>query len=411
MLKELQLWNWRQFGEIGINFHDRLTVLTGANGSGKTTILNLLSQHFGWSFQYLSQPMLDRKGALQYFSGASESLEKTGNRRLVGRLTYANGHESTISVPTEVQASYDAVIDSRQQLPGIYLPSHRPAYSYHPVTEIPTQVDAREQLFEQYLSNLRNFWVYNSRIESPSLRLKRALISLATFGYGNVAVEPNLEARDTFEGFQRILSVVFPNHLGFRRLLIRTPEVVLETDSGTWSLDAASGGIAALIDLAWQMYMRSLTVDHGAFVVVADEPENHLHPALQREVMPKMLKAFPGAQFIVATHNPFVVSSVRDSLVFALRFENQRVAADQLDLVEKAGTANDILREVLGVPIPLPVWVEEAVDKLVHSIDPAHVSASSIQHLRDGLNEIGAGRQFSPVLDRILETDAPADQD
>lgn len=411
MLQQLELSDWRQFRHVDLRFHPRLTVVTGANGAGKTTILNLLSQHFGWSLQFLSEPMVDRKGALRYYSGAREVFKRESSRQVVGHITYSSGHKSSISVPAEVQANYDVSIDSQEQVPGIFLTSHRPVYAYQAVTDIPTQVDANEQLFEQYLANLRSFWVSNSRTESPSLRLKRSLISLATFGYGNRAVEANREARETFEGFQRILKIVLPDHLGFQRLRIRTPEVVLETDSGTFSLDAASGGFAALIDLAWQMFMRSVTTANGSFVVVADEPENHLHPKLQREVLPRLLQAFPQAQFIVATHNPFVVSSVRDSVVFALRFEDGRVTADELDLVEKAGTANDILREVLGVPVPLPVWVESAVNEFAESIDPAEVSSATIEALLANLNELGAGRQFSLVLNKLLERDAPFDED
>ena len=51
-----------------------------------------------------------------------------------------------------------------------------------------------------------------------------------------------------------------------------------------------------------------------------DEPENHLHPSLQRSVIPGLLDAYPQAQFVVATHNPFVVTSVRDSNVVVLGF-------------------------------------------------------------------------------------------
>jgi hypothetical protein len=408
---KLSLWNWRQFGNVELAFHERLTVLTGANGAGKTTMLNILSQHFGWRFLFMSEPVMDRKGALRYFSGSGGSVAPEEARRQVGLLVYSDGHESPVSVPTEVSANYDVTIDSRREQPGLFLPSHRPAYSYQAVTDIPTQVDAREQLFEQYLSNLRNFWVSNSRIESPSLRLKRSLISLATFGYGNEAVEANPEARETFEGFQDVLSILLPDHIGFQRLRIRSPEVVLETAAGSFSLDGASGGVAALIDLAWQMFMRSILEGRDKpFVVVADEPENHLHPALQREVMPKLLEAFPGAQFIVATHNPFVVGSVRDSSVYALRFDGDRVFADQLDLSDKAGSADDVLREVLGVPVPLPIWVEDLVEQLVSAEDPANVSSSTIARLRDGLNQAGAGRQLTLALDQLLSEHAEADE-
>ena len=48
IFRRLRISNWRQFRDLDLKFHGRLTVLTGANGAGKTTVLNLLSRHFGW---------------------------------------------------------------------------------------------------------------------------------------------------------------------------------------------------------------------------------------------------------------------------------------------------------------------------------------------------------------------------
>lgn len=44
MFKRISIKEWRQFSDIDIDFHEHLTVLTGANGAGKTTILNVLSK-------------------------------------------------------------------------------------------------------------------------------------------------------------------------------------------------------------------------------------------------------------------------------------------------------------------------------------------------------------------------------
>lgn len=42
MFKRLKISDWRQFSNVDISFHPHLTVLTGANGAGKTTILTLI---------------------------------------------------------------------------------------------------------------------------------------------------------------------------------------------------------------------------------------------------------------------------------------------------------------------------------------------------------------------------------
>lgn len=221
--------------------------------------------------------------------------------------------------------------------------------------QIPTKLDAREQIFETYLSELRNRYAPNARVQSPSHRLKQALVSLATFGYGNEAVIKNEEAIQTFEGFQKILRIVLPPKLGFNKIIVKVPDVILDTKSGEFSFDAVSGGVAALIDIAWQVFMYSLLRER--FVVVIDEPESHLHPELQQRIMPNLLEAFPQAQFIVASHNPFVVSSIQDSNVYVLDYdESNRVNSTLLDLVNKAGTSNDILRDVLGIDTTSPLW-------------------------------------------------------
>ena len=46
-----------------------------------------------------------------------------------------------------------------------------------------------------------------------------------------------------------------------------------------------------------------------------DEPENHLHPAWQRKVLPTLQRLFPHAQLFVVTHSPFVVSSLNQGWI------------------------------------------------------------------------------------------------
>ena len=399
----LEVTQWRQFGRVEIDFHPRATVITGANGTGKTTLLNILSQHFGWVQNFIGTPRIDRRGAQKYFSGViSESADTNVE---VGKLTYDDGNVATLQVPTEGD-SFRISLSNVQSVPGIYLTSHRPIYTYQKVAEIPTEVRAGNELFNLYLNNIRQAYQVGVRTESPSHRLKAALISLATFGYGNRIVAANDEARTTFEGFSVALSHVLPADLGFRQIAIRMPEVVLETRTGDFSLDAASGGIAALIDVAWQIYMRSRS--DPTFTVLMDEPENHLHPRIQRSVLPGLLAAFPQAQFIVSTHNPFVVTSVRDSSVTVLDFVDDRVNSTNLTDVDRSANANQVLTDVLGVPFPAPLWVENEVDRIVNSARDQDLSAELLSSLRAQLNTIGLGFLFPEVVDRLLPADDTA---
>lgn len=183
---------------------------------------------------------------------------------------------------------------------------------------------------------------------------------------------------------------MLPRSLGFQKLVVRIPEIVLETASGEFSIDALSGGASAVIDLAWQIFMFQPTSDN--FVVTLDEPENHLHPALQRTVLTDLLSAFPKVQFVVATHSPFIVGSVSDSAVYALAYDSTNSVYSQLlDTANKAGSANDILREVLGVEITIPIWAENEIQEVVARYSERNFSNEVIQELRTELAELGLG--------------------
>jgi hypothetical protein len=179
------------------------------------------------------------------------------------------------------------------------------------------------------------------------------------------------------------------------------PDVVMQTDSGEFSLDAVSGGISAILDLAWQVYMYSTA--QAEFCVVIDEPENHLHPELQQTLMPALLQAFPQAQFIIATHNPFMVSSEPDSSVFVLRFDAQRqVSSELLDMANKAGTANEILRDVLGLDFTLPIWASKKIDELVSQLS-APIDQTAVSALHEDLAALGLSDTFGEAVTRLID--------
>ena len=55
-------------------------------------------------------------------------------------------------------------------------------------------------------------------------------------------------------------------------------------------------------------------------VVLIDEIDMHLHPIWQQTIMGDLRSAFPKVQFIITTHSPQVLSSVRSETVRVLRW-------------------------------------------------------------------------------------------
>jgi len=378
----LELSAWRQFSSVSLDLSRQITVLTGQNGCGKTTILTILARHFGWNIHFVSTPFMGKEKRERFWSDVYMAREQDltpGNEsRTVGKTTYSDGNVCTLTTNTKSVAQYSLQYQNQHQVVGLHIPSHRPTATYHNVEKIPTNPKTAEQHYQDFQQLL--FQTYGStNARNPGIAQKESLISLAVFGYGSGAVVPNSDYKDIFEGFQQVLLKVLPPELGFKKLEIRMPEVVLVTDSGDFALESMSGGINALFGMAWQVHLYGS--GRQECTVTFDEPENHLHPSMQRSLLPALARAFPKYRFIIATHSPFIVSSFPESAVYGLVFDgNKRITSQQLEARELSGTPNKVLRDILDVPSNLPIWVESKISELLNTLSdrPTEEKAEAI---------------------------------
>ena len=66
-----------------------------------------------------------------------------------------------------------------------------------------------------------------------------------------------------------------------------------------------------------QLLDKVLTETEG--IVLIDEVDLHLHPTWQKRILKDLLDIFPRVQFIVSTHAPEVINSVRSDSVVILK--------------------------------------------------------------------------------------------
>jgi predicted ATP-dependent endonuclease of OLD family len=396
----IEISNWRQFRSIDIQFHDRLTVITGANGSGKSTILNLLSSHFSWKPQF-SGDSLDRRQEW------NDRIDYEVSKRAINRssrLTYSDGTEGRLIVPDASTSSFVTTWQNQQNVDGLFVTSHRTPPSPTPVLTIPTSFMDIDAMLSDYISEQlkRAYPSANSTQfgkNAPSLKLKESLIAAVVFSQDTSAVRASESARFLWNGFQSALAKLLPPDLEFVRLEVEAPELYIETRSDRFPADGVSGGISALIEYVWMILIGSF--QKTTYTVCFDEPENHLHPNLQRTLLPDLLEIFPNINFIVSTHSPFVVSSVPSSNVYALDFDDGKVESRLLDLENKSRGADETLRRVLGVPTMLPAWVEEQLNSIINEFSNSQNKGIALQHLIERLEESGLSGEFPATIDAL----------
>ncbi|MGA3037404.1 MAG: AAA family ATPase [Vulcanimicrobiaceae bacterium] len=396
--RSLTIDEWRQFDGVQLDFDERLTIITGANGAGKTTLLNILATGLGWEIPFASVPAPLRGLAVagaaaatfltsvwsRLTQGPSETGASAETEQRCGEIVYASGASANIMVPSYAFSHrYNVRLQNERPVQGLYIPSHRPVFVPIDAVAQNNRIDFA-QAFNAYSSAVKSAWMDTRASTTPPVQiLKETLLTWAATGD-----DKNVAA------FESTLRDVLPSSIGFMFLSVRSNEVILECDTGEYTFDAVSGGIAAVIDIAWQVFLYARRQEViGRFVVLIDEPENHLHPEMQRSVLFKLINHFLSAQFIVASHAPLVVTSVQGSKVYALSFAlpgtaskrdaargKPKLAADpplslprrvhviEIRDFERAGTANDILRGVLGLDYTMPVWAANILDVAANDV-------------------------------------------
>ncbi len=330
----------------------------------------MLGRHFGWNIDFVATPYLrgieSTRKSMKIWTDVWESREKdfqiSDKSTHIGDIVYSSNEICKLMSPPNNNAQYSLEYHNQKKVIGLHIPSHRPVVSYFKLDTIPTSPKTNQQQFQEFQQLL--FQTYNAASSrNPGLILKQNLVALAIFGYGNNAVQADEEYRDLFERFQEILRNILPKSLGFLRLEVRMPEIILITESGDFPLDSMSGGVSAVFGMAWQIHIFG--ADKDKCTVIIDEPENHLHPSMQREFLPGLKEAFPNYKFIISTHSPFIITSDPDATVYGLVYnQNKRIISHKLSQVDLSGSPNKILREILDVPTTLPLWVEQRIKSI-----------------------------------------------
>lgn len=371
------------------------TILLGNNGTGKTTVLQVIALEAELVTERVHQkPPIFPTRRLQEFADDKHGFFRTDRvpanvvaHVAIGPSLFAARNQPH---PSELRISggrsHPATREVPNQCPAIicyaYGAARRMAERSLPEGEPDT---GTETLFS-YHADLRNAedWLlradYAASKESP--QRKRQQERLEQVKQLLLAILPEIDGIQFLTG-----SGVYP-----------IPRVEFHTPYGWVQLRHLGYGyqtvIAWMIDLASRMierYPDSPDPLAEPAVVLVDEIDLHLHPLWQRQLIGYLSRHFPNTQFIATAHSPLVVQAATGANLAVLRRDGDHVVIDNNVATIRNWRIDQVLTsDLFGLPSARPPELDELLDRRQELLTKARLTKADQRELADLEAKIGA---------------------
>lgn len=129
------------------------------------------------------------------------------------------------------------------------------------------------------------------------------------------------------------------------------------TDDGKFRLNELGYGYQCMFswifDFCKKMFDRYPNSDnplHEPAILLMDEIDMHLHPSWQRLILSELCNMFPMTQFIVTTHSPLIVQSMKKINLYVLSNKSDGIEIRRYqDMSFQGWTVEEILRELMDL--------------------------------------------------------------
>ncbi|NWK76918.1 AAA family ATPase [Aquitalea sp. LB_tupeE] len=316
ILRELEVSNYRPFRSERFAFSERVTVIAGVNGRGKSAILDALSL----LLSRLLPQVTPARGGYKYLK--PQDVHQ-GEHAL--KISLSASFED---IPVEFAIDYDP---AEGQRPGKLLPQIKReirriygdpqrAGDAAPIAVYYTTDRAAYRLPKRLLTGLPQSQsaAYHGALFNRQIDFRDFMSRYRGWADSIVRGEDRDQKNQrTLETIDRAVREFLPGFSDIRveqeplRLLVSKQGQTLDL---TQMSDGERALLAMMIDLCRRLVLANPELDdplQGTGVVLVDEVELHLHPQWQREIVEKLRRTFPRMQFILTTHSPFVVQTLR----------------------------------------------------------------------------------------------------
>jgi len=396
-LKHLTLKNFRGFKEFKCTFHPNINVLVGLNGYGKTSLLDAISVGYG---QFLSTMGTGVDRGIH-----DQEIHLAKHRAPSENSIFNMEHQFPVSImchafpsylddfPSQWERSRNTLKGRTTQVKTLRDVAKRlqsdvqsnvtvdlPVFGYYGTGRLWKQKQL-SALKEESLSSSSRLEGYRDCMDPESsytafatwlkqetlAELERKLQEIERSGFPDDSMirEPGIREQRLLAISKAVNTMLAPSDWSNMRYSATETEVVAtHPDQGDVEVSKLSDGVRNMIgmiaDIAYRcvrlnphMDANAATKTHG--LVLIDEVDMHLHPQWQQLVLQNLTEAFPNIQFIVTSHSPQVLTTVKKESVHLIHIDNGK-GWTQNPIGETYGIASqDALIELMEVEPRPPI--------------------------------------------------------
>ena len=366
----MEVENYRAIEKLDLPLDPALTVLHGDNGHGKTSVLSAIAAGLGIIPTLLPEVAgvgfrkTDLRGqrplrvALYARGGIEWERRRAGGRGMTLLRLLRAAIDAIVTADREGGAPRDlpivAFYDTDRAMFDV--PQRRRGFK----TEFPRYAALEGALAPR--ADFREFFKWFYAMENEELRAQKERRDF----------DHRLKEMDVVRAAIEGMVPGVSNPRVELRPLRFAVSVKAETGKPeTLSLDQLSGGyrimLALAADLARRMAQGNPHLDdplESEAIVLIDEVDLHLHPRWQQRVLTDLARTFPNAQFVVSTHSPQVLTTVRPEHVVHLYRDGGRIVAGRDSGPTYGAEAGSVLETVMGVQERPAAERNEFVQKL-----------------------------------------------
>lgn len=290
-------------------------ILTGKNGSGKTSVLNALVSHF----EYILSDAYSTEDKIREFISFNESRRKRADNTEKGQAEKAEAQRSLKMWSDKLLHWTSGAVSKCTSFGSLQEKYSKGDYIFAYFGDTRNvQVNISKNIEKVYLKS-----VYKIN-DTPSRELAKYMVNLKTTqafarNEGNQSRAEDIS--EWFQRFESILRTIYENDSVKLNFDIENFQFTITMDDREpFDFNTMSRGYAAVFDIIGDLIMRMESqhrYDHEGIVLI-DEIETHLHVELQKKIVPILTELFPNIQFIMTTHSPFVLNSAQNAVIYDL---------------------------------------------------------------------------------------------